>query len=140
MRYDAGIPIDRIRTLESVVDALLGIEEDSIEMNGVFFHRDSEYIAGIMTEEDIRKFAMAFEYNGRWYGFNMTNAILNGIDYMNSARTAVGQAPESFTDYELNLIRSEFIERFSLRLKKYAMGRRLAINDDGGDVVGFKWT
>jgi len=80
MRYDVGLPRERIHELESVVDAIIGIEEESCEYEGTVFHRDDESIAGIMTEQDIKGIAESMEYQGRWLGFSVSNVLTMGIE------------------------------------------------------------
>ena len=135
MRYDVGLPRERILELESVVDAIIGIEEESWEYEGTVFHRDDESIAGIMTEQDIKGIAENMEYQGRWLGFSVSNALTMGIERVETA----SMKRLNLNDQEYRLLRQDFLERLASRLKRYEKDHRLAIDDKGGEVVGLRW-
>ena len=139
MRYDIGISSDRRVQMESVIDSLIGLEQETWIENGVRWHRDDEYHAGIMVEDDFRDFAQHMTINGAWYGFNLHAGLLNAIDYRNCVFESIGQR-EVYTEKEMQLMRDELLKRMIGRLSKYARnGQRVAVNDNGGDVVGFRW-
>ena len=135
MRYDVGLPRNRIFELESLVDCILGVEKESWDYEGVTFHRDDESVAGIMTELDIKRIADSMEYQGRWLGFSVANMLAAGIERVEIAT----MTKLNLTNKEYDLVRQELVERLAVRLKRYAKDRRLAIDDKGGEVVGLRW-
>ena len=138
MRYDVG-PITRVHELESVIDSLLGLEDEKINLDGVIFHRDSEWLAGIMTEEDIKELASMLEFHGRWYGFDVRKALVAAVEYRNHAKSIMGQQPESYSEFEYGLLRKELVERLSKRLLKYCGEHQLDVKYEGGNAVHFRW-
>ena len=145
MRWDLRIPRERIPKLEAVVDQILGVSEESIAMNKEPWLRawlKSECV-GFITEAEIKEVAESLTYFKSWLPINVTNALLNAIDIVNNANCAMGIREDVFTNYEIQLMRQEFIERFAMRLNRYNKGYKLAIKEwDSGhlaDLVGFRW-
>lgn len=141
MRWDSKVPRERIIILESVVDQILGVSEETIALTGDKWLKDE--CPGFFTEADIREFACSLPFRDNWSSIHVTNALLNAIDIVNRAHSAIGTTEEVFTDYELQLMRQEFIERLIKRLNKYNRGYKLAIKewdaDHAVDLVGFRW-
>ena len=135
MRYDVGLPRNRIFELESLVDCILGVEKESWDYEGVTFHRDDDSVAGIMTELDIERIADSMEYQARWLGFSVANMLAAGIERVEIAT----MTKLNLTNKEYDLVRQELVERLAVRLKRYAKNHRLAIDDKGGEVVGIRW-
>lgn len=145
MRWDSRIPRERIPKLEAVVDQILGVSEESVAMNEDTWLRawlKSECV-GFITEAEIKEVAESPTHSKSWLPINVTNALLNAIDIVNNANYAMGIREDVFTNFEMQLMRQEFIERFAKRLNRYNKGYRLNIKEwDSGhlaDLVGFRW-
>lgn len=135
IKYDSRLTGLRSAMLGSVVDGIIGSEEETWIQYGVMWHRDDEYNAGMMVEEDIKEIADCFEYRGRWYGINANIAIRNGIDRIKGISFITFNPPEEF---EIELMRADFVQRLIKRLQRYSKGHRLAVRDDG-ENVWFRW-
>jgi len=121
--------------LGAVVDGIIGAEEETWIQDGVRWHRDDEYHAGMMVEEDIKELAESLEYRERWYGINANIAIENGIERTKGIPFITSNPPQAF---EIGLMREEFVQRLIKRLQRYRNGRRLAVRDDGV-IVWLRW-
>ena len=121
--------------LGAIVDGIIGSEEETWIQYGVKWHRDDEYNAGIMTEEAIKEIAERLEYHGRWFGFNASDAIKEGIEcFQQNPLIRSG----CFEKYEIDLMRKDLIQRLIKRLHRYRNGRQLAVKDDGA-VIWLRW-
>lgn len=137
MRWDVGLPRSRITKLEAVVDRILGVPEEVIAQSGYTWLRNES--TGFFTEAEIQNFASSLPIRNNWSPIHVTNALLNAIDDVNSTNSAIGKKEEVFTDYEMQLMRQEFVERLVKRLNRYNKGYKLVTKEFNSDLVGFRW-
>ncbi len=120
-----------------VVDHLIGdecktwfeeIDIPSLGVEKVRFSRDDEYHEPILTEDFIEYSANKIKNapSGQSYGFNVNNMLLNAIDDVNALQESLCQHKVDFSEDDICIMLSDFIQRFQNRLIRYLNGKRVS--------------